>query len=511
MVVVALGLAVQVVRRVQARPERAHAVMRPTAVWLMAVPIVVGITIASTRAVRERNRMNSLPEAPAGASNVVLLILDTVRAASLGLYGYERPTTPNLEDFARTGITFERALSASPWTLPSHSTMFTGRYPHEVTSNWETPLDTRFPTLAEVLGEQGWATGGFVANLFYGDRQNGLARGFAHYEDYRLSIGEILNTNSLGALIFAGRPGFTFNPLRRLLDNHVAFGFKDANQVNSDFLDWLDERPEGQPFFAFLNYLDAHYPYVSPEDLRDQFDVEHRWTYNTNAYDAAIASVDRALGSLVDSLDARGLDANTIVIVASDHGEHIGEKDRTGHGNSLYMENLHVPLVITFPGAPAGVRVSEFVTLRSLPATILDLAGAAERGAIPGSSLRASWDAGPGGGRTAAVPSAPETPAADSPGVTNPGVSTADPLIASVRRSIRTNEDLPIYDGDLHSYLESGLQFIHNGDETEELYDLRTDMRQEQNLIDADTMQSLLSRLRVRAIALMPGIRSNRP
>jgi arylsulfatase A-like enzyme len=509
MVVLAVGLGVQTVRSISARPARASALMRPTLAWMIVAAASAGIGLALVRGIQERRSLAALPAAPANATNIVLLILDTVRAASLGLYGYEKPTTPHLEAFARDGITFERALSTSPWTLPSHSAMFTGRYPHEVTANWETPLDDEFPTLAETLSDQGWATAGFVSNIFYADRPNGLGRGFAHYEDYRTNIGEVLNASSLGAFVFAGRPGFTFNPLRNLFDDHVAFGFKDAHRVNDDFLDWLDERPDDQPFFAFLNYLDAHYPYVSPPDLRREFQVEERWTYNDRAYEAAIASVDRALGALVDSLRQRNLADSTIIIIASDHGEHVGEKDRTGHGNSLYMENLHVPLVIVYPGAPGNVRIDEMVTLRSLPATILDLAGTTERGGIPGSSLRALWEPQAGGqvGGTPRQPAA-ETMVTGSATTVEPERNVGDPLIASARRSIRTNEDLPIFDGDLHTYIENGLQFIHNGDETEELYDLRTDFRQERDLIRVDSTQSLLSVLRARATALMPGIRT---
>jgi arylsulfatase A-like enzyme len=380
--------------------------------------------------------------------------------------------------------------------------MFTGRFAHELTANWETPLDDAYPTLAEVLAGRGWVTAGFIANLFYADRPNGLARGFVHYEDYRVSIGEILNTGSLSALVLAGRPGFTFNALRNLIDNHAALGFKDAYRVNRDVLDWLDDQPAARPFFLFMNYIDAHYPYVSPPDLRERFGVSERWTYNANAYDAAIASTDRALGQLVESLRVRGLLENTIVVIASDHGEHLGEKNRTSHGNSLYMENLHVPLVLSFRGAPADVRVAEFVSLRSLPATILDLAGVTDRGGIPGVSLRSTWVealAGPGEG-------APATDAdVAAPRVERPATADAgDPLLASVRQSIRMDESMPLSKGDLHSLVEDGFQFIHNGDASEELYDLHSDMKQEQDLIGVEAFLGVLARLREEALRLVP-------
>ncbi|MGH7502342.1 MAG: sulfatase-like hydrolase/transferase [Longimicrobiales bacterium] len=498
MLIVALGVAVQAGRWIAAMPASARALMRATLVWMMAGAVTAGAARVLGQHLRERRALAAVGDAPAGAPNVLLLILDTVRAASLALYGYDRPTSPNLEAFAHTGIVFNRALSASPWTLPSHSTMFTGQYAHVLSANWETPLDAEHPTIAAVLATQGWVTAGFVANLFYADRPNGLARGFVHYEDYRVSIGEIMNTSSLGALLLAGRPGLTFNPLRNLIDNHAIFGFKDAYRVNADLLDWLDQRPDGQPFFAFLNYNDAHYPYVSPPDLRETFGVRERWTYNANAYDAAVASTDRAVGQLVDSLRARELLDNTIIVIAADHGEHLGEKDRTGHGNSLYMENLHVPLLISYPGGPADMRVNEFVSLRSLAATILDLAGAPDNGGIPGTSLRAAW------GRRG------DTVANDFAAIGERLEEgwTRDPVLASVRRSIRTNEELPIAKGDLHSLVEDGFQFIRNGDDTEELYDLRSDMSQDHDLIGAGTVASVLSRLRDRISSLVPAMRA---
>jgi arylsulfatase A-like enzyme len=500
--IVALGAGVQTTRWVRGSPATARTLMLATLPWMVMCAATAGPALTLVQGLRERRALAVLPEAPAGAPNVLLLILDTVRAASLGLYGYERPTSPNLETVARTGITFDRALATSPWTLPSHGTMFTGRFAHELTANWETPLDDAYPTLAEVLAGRGWVTAGFIANLFYADRPNGLARGFVHYEDYRVSIGEILNTGSLSALVLAGRPGFTFNALRNLIDNHAALGFKDAYRVNRDVLDWLDDQPAARPFFLFMNYIDAHYPYVSPPDLRERFGVSERWTYNANAYDAAIASTDRALGQLVESLRVRGLLENTIVVIASDHGEHLGEKNRTSHGNSLYMENLHVPLVLSFRGAPADVRVAEFVSLRSLPATILDLAGVTDRGGIPGVSLRSTWVealAGPGEG-------APATDAdVAAPRVERPATADAgDPLLASVRQSIRMDESMPLSKGDLHSLVEDGFQFIHNGDASEELYDLHSDMKQEQDLIGVEAFLGVLARLREEALRLVP-------
>ena len=124
------------------------------------------------------------PLPPGDPPNVLLIVMDTVRADRLSLYGYHRPTSPALEALAKGGIRFDEARATAPWTLPSHASMFTGRWPHELDASWRTPLGTKFPTLAEYLGSRGYATAGFVANVEYCSSEFGLDRGFTHYEDY---------------------------------------------------------------------------------------------------------------------------------------------------------------------------------------------------------------------------------------------------------------------------------------------------------------------------------------
>ncbi len=479
MLVLAAGVGVQAARMFDARAAGARRLVRTTLPWLAGFVMVAGLATGSAAWLRERRAYAALPaQAPADVPNILLIILDTVRAASLSLYGYERPTSPALDAFARQGVVFDRAVSASPWTLPSHGAMFTGRPPHEQSANWEVPLDDAFPTIAEVLSSDGYETAGFVANVFYATYEYGLDRGFSHYEDFRISTGQVFNSSSLASLLLAGRPGYTVNLLRRWLNNLDYLGRKDADRVNADFLDWLDGRDGARPYFAFLNYIDAHWPYVSPADVQRQFEVSEPWGYNVNAYDAAIAGIDRELGRLLDALRARGGLENTIVVIASDHGEHLGEHERTGHGNSLYMENLHVPLVIAFPGrVTAGVRVADFVTTESLPATLLDLAGVSA-GKLPGHSLRWYW----------------ERPDSAAP-------AASDPVLSSARQTVRTNVDLPISQGDMHALIDEGHQFIRNGDATEELYDLLNDLAQRANRAAAEPERT--DRLRARAAQLM--------
>ena len=148
------------------------------------VILLAGFVFVGDRLKQAREAGRPLP--PANSPNVLLIVLDTVRADHLSLYGYERPTTPVLERLAKRGIRFDEARATAPWTLPSHASMFTGRWPHELGEKWMTPLRGNFPTLAEYLGDHGYATAGFVANVGYCSQETGLARGFTHYEDYVL-------------------------------------------------------------------------------------------------------------------------------------------------------------------------------------------------------------------------------------------------------------------------------------------------------------------------------------
>ncbi len=156
-------------------------------VWSFPVMLALVIPLAGfvfvgdwLKQSRERNR----PLPPVNSPNVLLIVLDTVRADHLSLYGYERTTTPILDQLSKQGIRFDQARATAPWTLPSHASIFTGRWPHEVGDEWMTPVRANFPTLAEYLGEHGYATAGFVGNVTYCSQETGLARGFTYYEDY---------------------------------------------------------------------------------------------------------------------------------------------------------------------------------------------------------------------------------------------------------------------------------------------------------------------------------------
>jgi arylsulfatase A-like enzyme len=418
------------------------------------------------RFVHERRALAALPSAPADAPNVLLLILDTVRASSLSLYGAERATTPRLDAFARGGTTFDWAFSTAPWTLPSHASMFTGRYSSQQTGNWTTPLDGAHATLAGVLASYGYATGGFTANLVATPRGFGLDRGFSRYEDHRRSLAQMLFTTSLGqansirnswdALVRQRWIGqalrslarFDFEPRYSYPDNDP----KSAELITASFLRWRDG-VEGRPYFAFLNFFDAHGPYESPARYDTLFGRSDRVR---DKYDRSIRYLDDALASLFDSLKARGELDRTIIVIASDHGEQFGEHGLGWHSNSLYEQLTHVPLFIRYPArVPAGARVSQPVSLRDLAATLVDLGGLADGRGLGGTSLAPTW-----------ADSAARTSAA----------------IAELSRGINAEPSALNAKGDMYALADDSLHFIRNGDGSYEIYAYRRDPREEVNL-----------------------------
>jgi hypothetical protein len=311
--VLAAGLAAQLARLAARQPQVVHVLARRTVLWVAAAVMVIATGALAWPRFTEARAMRALPAPSLGAPNVLLIVLDTVRAESLGLYGYERATSPHLDRFARGGVVFSRAFSTSPWTLPSHGGMFTGRLPHELTGGWVTPIDGTHRTLAEALTSAGYATAGFVANTTYCSAEFGLARGFSHYEDHRASIARSLLATSFG----------TAASKALSLSSRYRFWLKNAEHVNADFLHWVDARDESRPFFAFLNYYDAHAPYVAPPEYVRRFsdkavrgDIWSRtldeWRPEEipglqTAYDSTLAYLDEQVGRLFDALGQRDL------------------------------------------------------------------------------------------------------------------------------------------------------------------------------------------------------------
>ena len=276
--------------------------------------------------------------------NLLLITLDTLRADRLGSYGYAGARTPHLDALAARGLRFEQASTVVPLTLPAHSSLMTGTFPafHGVRDNGGFYLDEEQHTLAEVLRESGYRTGGFVA-AFVLDSRWGIAQGFDHFfDDFDLTeFGEAAGMDAIQ------RPG---------------------SAVVDRALEWLGAERE-RPFFAWVHLYDPHTPYQAPEPFRSQFPASR-----SGAYDAEIAATDAQVGRLFAALEADGRLDDTVVAVAGDHGEMLCEHGEVTHGFFIYDAAVRIPLMIAGPGVPAG-SVAAPVRIVDLAPTVLALVG----------------------------------------------------------------------------------------------------------------------------------------
>ena len=494
------GLAVQAARVIGRWPARAETVVRRTAPWLAGAALVLAAAVPGVQALAFRRHVGALPPAAPSTPNVLLIVLDTVRAQNLSLYGYARQTTPALERWAASSLVFDRALSTAPWTLPAHASMFTGRWPHEQSSRLGTPFDDSYPTLAEALAGAGYVTAGFVANTFYCGYEFGLARGFSHYEDYVRSPRELLISSSLSRSVLNARA------TRQLLRYYDNIPRRNAVDITNQFLAWLP-RADGRPFFAFLNYFDAHETYLPPapfatrfgpdlprgnhllsqdlrRSLRDDWHLRPRQEIETeiDMYDGAIAFLDHQLDRLFTTLAGRGILDNTLVIVTSDHGELFGEHGLFLHGQALYMPLIHVPLVLRYPArVPADRRIADPVSLGDLPATVMDIVGVPSRTPFPGRSLSSWWS---------------------GPPVRQPNA----PILSGVRGEDWGGKDwYPIAKGDMYSLVDRSHHYIRNGDDREELYLLDTDPQEHHDLSGSKDAVPVLERFRAHLEGVVGG------
>lgn len=414
--VLSAGLGAQISRRIARRRDRFQRLSRLSLpIMLIVIAGLIGLKYASDHHV-EAARIACLPKPEKVTPNVLLIVLDTVRAKNLSLYGYNRPTTPNLERLARRGVVFDQARSPGVWTLPSHCSLFTGRWPHELSARAETPLDDTFPTLAEFLTDRGFMTAGFVANTLFCNHWYGVARGFIHYQDVAQDVAAIVRGSGVGRRLHK----LIGNPLQERPSAY--FYRKNAATINGEFLSWIDGRGPAEaehPFFVFLNYYDAHDPYMPPGGFQGRFGMKsptptdvallHQWheleskpktprqiQLAIDAYDECIASLDDHLGQLFEALERRHLIDNTMIIVTADHGEEFGEHGGYGHG-SLYPPVTRVPLLIVPPGGlESPRRVARATSIRSVAATIAHVLDLEAESPFPGTSLASDWNASPG-------------------------------------------------------------------------------------------------------------------
>jgi arylsulfatase A-like enzyme len=471
-----LGIAVQAARWAARRAEFVPLFFQRAlpALALTALSVAAAVLYYEWKKchVDEPRHYAQLPAPAAGAPNVLLIVMDTVRADHLSAYGYARRTSPHLERLAREGALFQNAFATSSWSLPSHASLFTGLYPFQHRAD-PLPLSPEFLTLAEFLNAHGYATASFVANTIWCTHAAGIAQGFVHHEDYFGNAWDMASRTVYSQKALEGALA--------LFGEYRAVERKRAEDINRSLLRWLDQRPN-RPFFVFLNYFDAHEPvfppapydamFAPPSEIRDREPFEFKAALPGSipareqqaqiaAYDGAIAYMDAQIGALWAELERRGLAENTLLIVTSDHGESLGEGGLFGHQSSLRREQVHVPLLLRWPGGvPAGRQFAAAVSLQQIPATLVHLARPGSAGRFPGRSLAALWS--------------------------TPGEASreARPVLMELARVPESDVPpfWPVYHGALRGVVVGRWHYIERSDGAVELYDLLTDRAEQRNL-----------------------------
>ena len=275
--------------------------------------------------------------------NVLVVTMDTTRADHIACYGNKGIRTPNIDALAQNGVLCAKAYTPSPSTLPGHSTIFTGLYPHHhgARANGTFKLGPEQVTLAEILKEHGYATGAAIS-AYVLDSRFGLDQGFDLYHD------DLTKGVQYSDQTFRERP---------------------AEYTNEVAFDWLNEHKDSR-FFFWIHYFDVHAPYVPPEPFRSQYQNAFR------CYDGEIAYVDQQLGRLIAKLEELGLRDKTIVVLAGDHGEGLGEHGEVTHSILVYDPTLHTPLIFNAPSLfSEGLVLSSQVCNTAIVPTILDMLG----------------------------------------------------------------------------------------------------------------------------------------
>lgn len=446
--------------------------------WLAGVALGVFVAIQGGGWIREKRATANLPEPPADTPNIIVIVVDTLRADHLSAYGYERDTSPFIDSLASEGVRFDNAISPSSWTQPSHASMLTGRYTYEHQAE-TLPLDDRFPTIGEALQFKGYRTGAFSANTLFFTRRQGFGRGFLRFEDNGHSVLDNFLNSSLYGFIF------DYYGLRKALNYEGVPTRRYAEDINRSVLDWVDGDAD-KPFFVFINYFDVHDLYTPPEPYRSKYasvsnpgglingfvDRYHpeltpgQLQSEIDAYDGAISYVDDRIKVLFDELDRRGELDNTIVIITSDHGESLGEHGLLQHSASLYRQEIHVPLIVWGAGIPAGKQIDAPVTTTGLPSTILSL-------------IDAQTDPFPGPPLTQLIFS--DDVPADWP----------DP-ISEVAQFSGAAEQNPTTYGEMKSVVGDEMQYIVHEEFGDELYNWRTDPEETNSLADNPAFTSML-------------------
>ena len=274
--------------------------------------------------------------------NVVLVLVDTLRADHMGCYGYLRDTSPNIDRLARESVLFEHAYSVSPWTRTSIVTLFTSLNPaSHACQDKEDSVADELVTMAEIFKDNGFRTGGFSTNISISAKFN-ATQGFDDFLYFERPVWSAAHPERRD-------PGYV--PIEGMMPAVFA---------------WLDRQGD-QPFFLYFHSTDPHYKYDPPAEYA-------LWGQETpyDLYDGEIRYTDRYVGELIEHLRRSGKLDETVLVFVADHGEEWGDHLRMGHGHSLYNELLEVPLIVRHPSLTIGRR-SEVVRLTDVLPTLVEL------------------------------------------------------------------------------------------------------------------------------------------
>lgn len=426
--------------------------------------------------------------------NILLLVLDTLRADHLSCYGYPRPTTPFLDQLAGEGVLFEHAYSPAVWTLAGHASIFTGMVPSKNGANAEhIYLEESFTTLAEILQSCGYRTAGFCNNAWVSEF-TGMDQGFRHYRKMWLKP---YGTNFL---IAHG----LFQGVQMLFSDVPPAG--DVANTTKEVVEWI-RNVQGEPFFVFINLMEPHPPLdyrpeytrpflpgnISPEDLetvnqnpytvwagKKQMDEKEFAGYRA-LYDGELYYMDTHLGTFFERLRSSGVLDNTLVIVTADHGEQMGEGGYLGHHFSLREALIHVPLIIRYPKwFPAGSRVANRVQTLDILPTILNLLGVQApeiREALQGESLY-------------------PLPLNGERGIVAEEMKSLLEMkfVNAFQPSFDTDQ---VYGHRLKAYVEDGYKYVFRDDGKEEVFDIEEDSQEVQSVLEEhpDVVKRLRKRL----------------
>lgn len=410
--------------------------------------------------------------------NIVLIAVDTVRPDHLSCYGYERPTSPNIDRFAEGGVLFEQAYSPGSWTVPAFASLFTGYLAgvHGVTQH-DRAIPSSMPTITERMQDKGYYTAAIVSNPFL-NAKYGYGRGFNQYDDY-----SIFFEAELASLAAEPGEGALDHEEAQVREMTLVSELVTSQAVTERANDLLEAaEASGKPFFLLAHYFDPHDSYLPPPPFDARFtdpqydgpmdgrgiiemrldppegdDLQHL----IDRYDGEIAYTDLWVGKLMQSVYEVSDPEDTITIIISDHGEAFAEHGMLQHHNAPYREEVHVPMIWHWPGVfDSGRRVERPVSMMDIAATLRDILGLENMDGMQAQSLQSLLTGGD---------------EYDGPVVSERGVGPAPPHIAITEGESR-----------LHArYTKS----IEDEDVVFEAYHLHADRWEQRDVYDPESFE----------------------